>query len=548
MSNKKAVVFGIDGCPEELLRKWVIEENRFPNFRRIYDNGIFSSINSTIPHVTVPAWMSLLTGKSPGRLNVFSFFERNKDSYKSEIADLGWKKWRPVWDVLNSNKKRPILFNVPSTVPPKSDFDGIMISGPIMNDDPDNLAYPESWNKKLIESNFKIDYNVSIHHDPPGAAKKIIKQTREKVKLAQELFQDENWDFFMFAFFYCDAFLHFFWKYLDKNHPEYEDNPEYANYVIEFYSLIDEHLGFYLDRLPDDTNLYIVSDHGFGPSTYHLDINNWFWSNGFMTLKNADKTRINLESIQSKPIYRMARNTYKAVESFKPLRKLRNMMFDNISRQERSYKDVDWDSTKLYSIGSSYIYVNLKGREPNGIVNPGQEYDELLQEVSEKLLQLKDPDDNQPAIDKVIKGSELYPDTDSSKLPDLFIIGRDESYYSIFAQEAAPKNELFYKHENQLSGYHRINTFFGAYGPDIKKTSELENRRIYDIIPTIYHNMDVPIPSDIDGNVMKEIFSESSDSFKREINKVDPDAIEIDEESAKEDEIVKKRLKNLGYI
>lgn len=554
MSDKKAVVFGIDGCPEEVIRKWVIEENKLPNLRKIYEQGVFSTIYSTLPYTTVPAWMSILTGKTPGKLGVFSFYHRSKDDYSSEITRMDWHKWHPVWEILDENKKRSILFNVPSTLPPKNDFDGILISGPIMNPDVTNIAYPKSLNDKLVEEGFQVDFNVALTKNKKEDAETILRLTRKKMELAEKLFKEEKWDLFMFVFYYIDRMEHLLWRYFDKDYIYYEDEPEIGNYIYKFYQLIDEHLGFYMENLPENANLYIISDHGMGPFKIRIDINNWLMEQGFLNLKTEKKRTYNIRSIQSNPLYRPLRKIYRSFfHKISPLKGIRDKVFESAPKDARSYQDVDWDNTKAYSVGLNVIYVNQKGREPQGMIEEGQEYEALLDEITAKLMELKDPDDGKPVVEKVFRGKELYKDAKTHRRPDLLILYRDESYYSSLADEPAPKAETFY-HDTSLmpiSANHRLNTIFCAYGPDVEKGAQLDNKHIYDIFPTVLHDMNIPLPDDMDGEVMLNIFKEDSDTRKREVKRAeggkggDVKGSDLTEE---DEEVVFKRLKDLGYI
>jgi len=546
MSDRKTVIFGVDGCPEEFLKKWMIEENKLPNFKRIYESGTILTMNSTIPYATFPAWISMLTGKSPGSLSLFYWFKRMKDSYEASLNVLEWEKWHPIWDILSENKRRSVIINVPTTVPPRTEFNGILVSGPVMNTDPLNIAYPESLNKRLLKEGYIVDLNFSLKHNPGKNLKKLLETTQSKIALAKELFSNEKWDLFMFTFFFIDALLHNFWKYFDESHPDYEENSEFQDSVIKYYQLIDEHLGFYLDNLPDNTHLFIVSDHGMGKQKSQIDLNTWLYENGFLTLRDDKEKQVTLSGFQNSALYRPLRQVYLALQNIGFLKRFRNYIWKTIPEDIRTWENVDWNTTKAYSLGKNFIFVNLKDREPQGIIRKGKEYDTVIEEIIEKLKEFKDPDNNEPVVMKVWKCPELYKTGKYDESPDLSIEFKDGSYYTSVAKVAAPVHSLFNK---VITADHKRNTIFGCYGPDIQPGKKTDVISIFDITPTILHTMNIPIPENIDGKVVLDIFKDDSDSGKRNIRYISvKEKDELEKASDEEDKIIFDRLKDIGYI
>jgi len=550
MADKKVVIFGIDGCPEELLRQWVVDENRLPNFRRLYDNGAYTTMYSTIPFVTVPAWASMLTGKYPDKLEAFSFFRRKKSSYKTEPVVLEWEKYNPVWKILSDNGKRSIVINVPSTRPPKEDFNGILIGGAIMNPDPQNIAYPGEVNKRILDQGYMVDLDFSLKRDHLNRARKLFEYTRSKMSIAESLFRDEEWDLFMFAFYFIDPILHRFWNYIDKDHFAYEDKPGYNTVIFEFFQMMDEHLGFYLDNLPPGAALCVVSDHGMGPFYYNVDLNRWLYENDYMKLAKSGTQQINLNALQKTRSYDVLKKAYQVFFRKIPLAKrVRDRFFETLPRGVRSSENVDWEHTRAYCIGKNSVFVNLRGREPRGIIRDGKEYTDLLEELTRKLYALRNPDNDEQVVDKIYTAKELYGDAHSPDVPDLFIRYRNDSFYNTLLYEAAPGEEVFSRTVDYYSA-HKLNTIFAAYGADIKRTGDAGRIDIYDIAPTVLHMLDVPIPEDVDGRVIRDIFKDGSGCAQREVRRARADRGGSREAASTDDgdRVIIDRLKNLGYI
>ena len=246
--------------------------------------------------------------------------------------------------------------------------------------------------------------------------------------------------------------------------------------------------------------MFIVSDHGMGPLKFVIDLNSWLFENNFMYLKNKKVRSFNLNSIEDSFFYRPLRKIYISLHSLKALTKLRDFIWKTLPKGVRSWKDVDWKKSRAYSIGTNSIFVNLKGREPEGIVEDGKEYETVLEEITKSLYELKDPDDNKPVVKKVWWGRNLYKNVKTPLLPDIFIEYRDDSFYSSFSREAAPNFKTLLR--DLYTADHKRNTIFCSYGIDIKPQAKIEKINIFDVVPTILHNMNIPIPEGVDGKVI----------------------------------------------
>jgi len=144
-----------------------------------------------------------------------------------------------------------------------------------------------------------------------------------------------------------------------------------------------------------------------------------------------------------------------------------------------------------------------------------EENDSLKEEIIKKLESLKDPDTGERVIEKVFRKEEIYQGKFINKAPDLVILPK-KGYSLIHKLSDVPiRNPQFKKADHALNG------IFLAHGQDIKHGVKIENARIYDIAPTILHIFNLPIPEDIDGKVLKEIFEENSEFAKRKIQYVD---------------------------
>jgi predicted AlkP superfamily phosphohydrolase/phosphomutase len=193
---------------------------------------------------------------------------------------------------------------------------------------------------------------------------------------------------FFFYFSSLDLNSHMFWRLMDPKHPEYDATlaAQNGSAIEGFYEQMDQVLGEVLPRLDDHSTLLVLSDHGFAPYYRSFNLNTWLLDNGYIKLKNKANPN-----------------------SSEPL------------------ANVDWTQTRAYGLGLNGLYLNLRGRESNGIVEPGAAADSLMAEIRAKLLAVQDPKSKQPVITRVDLASEAYAGPYAKQGPDL-IVGYNRGY------------------------------------------------------------------------------------------------------------------------
>ena len=204
----------------------------------------------------------------------------------------------------------------------------------------------------------------------------------------------KDWRVFFEVFYTPDRVEHMMYRLYDEQHPQYD--PQLAqrempffgrtikmkDAILEIYKAMDQTVGEVLDRIEagefgEDVVLMVVSDHGFAPFYYCMGVNNFLVEKGFLALK---------PDASGKP---------------RTVKDLVDSGMDNYL----SY--VDWSKTKAYSLGLGKIFINLKGREPEGVVTPG-EYDSVCDALIKELQAFKDPNTGDPVIRRVYKREEIF--------------------------------------------------------------------------------------------------------------------------------------------
>lgn len=541
--RRKVLVIGLDGATFKLIKPWA-RRGKLPNLARILEKGVHGGLTSTIPPVTAPAWTSFATGVNPGKHGIFDFYMRKKQSYELTTVNARHVHRAAVWDIVSDAGRKVCVINVPLTYPPK-EVNGFLVSG-MLTPSGGNFTYPPVLQEELTQE--IGDYKINWKGESRSQALREWMHILNKVTKAAFYLLKRNWDLFIVVFQILDRVQHLFWKYMDPEHPSYisEEGNGYGKIILSCYQKVDFIVGKMLENIDEDTVVIIMSDHGFGPLYKAVYINRWLQNCGLLTIK---KKRIPLLQqvywLLSK-LRLHPEDTLNRLSNSKYLERVaRKILIGQIGRINFQV-DIDWSRTRTYAYGhTGRIFINVKDREPKGIVKPGKEYEETRRRIIKELYALKDPESNEAIVNRVYKREEIYRGPYVTRAPDVLFTTRN-GYISYSDLSVVP---LTSRVDGIQSGSHRPNGIFMAFGKGVKK-GMIENVNIVDLTPTILHIMAIPVPSDMDGKVLKEIFEPTSELAKREVEYRSP--IQVKEKeyklAKKKQEEVKERLRKLGYL
>jgi len=278
------------------------------------------------------------------------------------------------------------------------------------------------------------------------------------------------------VFEFPDRVGHVFWRLIDPTHPAYDAKlaGQWGDSLLKAYELMDEIVGDAMKAAEKkNAMLIVVSDHGFASYRRNVHYNTWLVLNGYMTLKTG---------VQVKD-----RNV--------------EMLFD----QPQFWENVDWSKTRAYAMGLGEMYINLKGREAQGIVEPGAEYDALKKELEERLVAMVDPETNAHPVRRVVPREQAYHKFDPNLIPDLFVLNNDGYRVSWQTSLGGVPKVLFDDNKKVWSGDHC------SVDPEIVKGIFFINRKlattrspyIGDIYPTVLGALGVKAPYELDGVELK---------------------------------------------
>ncbi len=549
-NGKRVFALGLDGATFDLIQPWVAA-GELPTLARLMEEGSWGTLRSVIPPVTMPAWASFLTGMSPGNHGLYSFLQRKPNGYSMTPFNASYLKAPDIGTLLSRQGKRVALINVPATYPPKA-LNGMVVTGLETPGPTVCFTHPP---KLQVELRTRFDYEVErTEKYDPGQEKmfwKAVERVEDKrLEAVMWLIDQDDWDFFAVVFRGTDILGHAFWRFMDETHPAHDPDmaEEYGDILLCHYKKMDAAIAKIQSKLGSETILLLMSDHGFGPIYRDVYTDNVLAKAGLLCMKKSPKARLQqfMLGIGVSP-----RNILRLLAYLRLRNLTRKLIPQNrriaISTGLLMHDSVDWSRTKAYPLGGAgQIFINLQGREPEGIVAPGVEYEEVCDEVERHLLALRDPDSGQPVVARVWRKDEAYGVNALADMPDLYTEWVNDQYCDMGG--IGYGRGIFSEPVRGRSGGHTMRGIFLAHGPGIRSGQTIKEACLIDLAPTIMYMLGVPVSSHMDGKILTDIF------VNEELMEVtyDDAVIEVEDAvhvfSANEKAAIEKRFQDLGYI
>jgi predicted AlkP superfamily phosphohydrolase/phosphomutase len=453
----RVAVIGLDcGTPQLLFRDLADE---VPNIRKLMESGLHGDLASITPPITVPAWACAMSGRTPGQLGIYGFRNRKDTTYDGLSIATSDKITAPqVWDELGRRGLRSLLIGVPPGFPPKP-IEGWRVSCFLT---PPSAKAFASTSEEQSEIEEELGGPGRSIFDSPNFREQgydfvldqVFKMTERRFQVARRLLKNKPWDFFMFVEIGVDRLHHVFWQYYDPTHPKYEPGNRFEAAFQDYYRMLDREVGSLLELLPDDVITILMSDHGARPMIGGVCFNDWLIREGYLSL-------------------------HEPVTEQTPIAKA----------------PIDWSKTVAWGDGGYYgrLFLNVKGREPEGIVEPGQ-YESTRAELTERLEAMTGPDGERLGT-KVIRPQDVYTEV-RGVAPDLIVYFGDLAWRSVGAVAAATVGDVFtYENDTGPDGAnHDRNGIFVMNGHPGQRTGMAEGLRLVDVGPSILSLYDIEAP------------------------------------------------------
>ncbi|MBI3989354.1 MAG: alkaline phosphatase family protein [candidate division NC10 bacterium] len=458
----RVAVIGLDcAAPQLVFERW---RDELPTLKQLMEAGCYGRLESTHPPITVPAWACMMSGRDPGEFGIYGFRNRKDYSYDGyTLASASAINQDLVWDLLGRAGKKVILLGVPPSYPPKP-VNGIRVGCFLTPSTERPYTYPPEVKAEVERAagGYVFDVEGFRTDDKEALLQRIYTKTRKHFAVARHFLKTKPWDFFMMVEMGVDRIHHGFWKYMDPEHPKYEPGNPHEQAIRDYYRYLDQEVGEVLSLLPEDTVVFVVSDHGARKMDGGICFNEWLIQKGYLTLERYPD--------QQTPIDKAL---------------------------------IDWSRTKAWGDGGYYgrLFLNVKGREPQGTIAP-KDYEKVRSDLIAEIEAIEDPNGRNIGS-KAYRPEDLYRECRGIP-PDLIVYFGNLDWRSV----GAVGLQSMYTFENDTGpddanhDWHGIFMMRSPQGVN-QPRGELQGLRLFDMAPTILKLFGLEPPSGMIGRIIQ---------------------------------------------
>jgi predicted AlkP superfamily phosphohydrolase/phosphomutase len=531
------VLIGLDGATFDVLDP-LVAAGDMPILGALLARGARADLASVVPPITPAAWASFMTGKQPAKHGIYDFRIYDPRMARDSFVTSRAVRDRTLWQLLVAAGRRVTVVNLPMMFPPPA-ASGTVVSGFDMPSADVAFTSPPELRDRILARYpaYRLvpvpePTDPSLERDDSFArfVGEVETGLEQRTWIACELLRSERPDVFMVHYQEPDVLQHVAWRFLAD--PALA--PARHARLRQVYRRLDGLVGEVLADAPADAVVLVVSDHGFGAQEGRLFPNVLLQKLGYLSWRSRRTTR--LKHSLDKRLRRLGLGQARSGTDIPWEVRVRTHGF----AQDLPLR---WSQTRAYvALAEIYglLYLNLRGREPEGIVEPGAEQARLTEELRAHLLSARDPHDGGAAFAEVLPGAAVYPDDPTGRRPDLVLVPRPG-----FIVRRELRLSLWLERNRTIGGTHRPEGILVAAGPGIR-AGRVERAAIADLAPTVLAVADVPLPDDLDGRVLTELFERPPTvTYDRATAPVaEEDAVLSEHEEAQ----LADRLRALGYL
>ena len=484
----RAVIFGVDGLSFRVLHP-LMERGDLPNFARLRREGVEAEFISSVPAVTPPAWMSLVTGLKPAKHGVFDFWEFDTASptlrYKLVTHRKGGKA---IWNILSEYGKRVVVLNVPLTYPPDP-VNGVMVSGLMTPSTSAPFTFPGALRDELLK--VVPDYRIDLSTEKIQAVQfvdAVLQMTEKRIQLQEHLLSEHEWDFAFLSYVGPDRIQHRIWSAIETLGYD----------ATKYYRLLDDALGRVLNRLTPEDVLFVASDHGF------VGARKWFYINEYLCRRNLLQRGSSAMTTRAKLIEfgREAAQKVHLLGSVRKVRKAFTSLDDTpiIEKKQSFYRPLfetlDWTENR-----ACVLSLTAFGSGTADIFMSPDATDEEAEELRLALAAERHPQTGEPLAEAVF-ATDVY-GSGPFRPPEEHIVLLPSPGVT-FHLNMGRKN--LWETLDEPKGVHEKEGVFYAWGAGIHRGVRSDPLQIYDLVPTVLHALGVSADEPFDGRSAQAIF------------------------------------------
>lgn len=515
--NKKLVILCLEGAEPSLIERWC-NEGLLPTLSQLQKKGTYCRLSTPGYINSGCVWPTFTTGVNPAKHGIgFYHRELQNGTYniiKKYATDL---KYPHFWDYLSDAGKKMLVMDMPLIYPQKG-FSGNMICS---WGDEHKAYHPASHPPDLIEFilekfghnelNDWYQHRLQTKEEWKQFLDMALKANNQRKDIVAYLLENKEWEVAVLNFSEIHFTGHIAWHLHDKQHPEYDEEivAHCGDIVFQSYLAVDKALGKLLPLL-DNCNLMVLSALGMGTQV-----------GGEMMIEEVlQKLQLSGQKDKKRKGWLDKLQLGKLGGSY-AIQKMEKLLSPKLISKTKSFiPEKFWDKwtrrfldlgnkraqSKAFQVPGDHaglIRINLKGREPQGKVAEGKEYDELCAFIQKAFLELRNPATGETVVKEVVKLRDRLSGDLINEMPDLAVVWKEGHPIEVIESPQIGRIEL--KEYHKRTGGHLYDGFLLALGSDFKGSMTLSKKNILDIAPTVLSLMDYPIPKIMDGHILKDI-------------------------------------------
>ena len=530
----RAVVLGLDGATWDLLIP-LAERGVMPNLKRALEQGRHGRLQSCLPPFSSPAWMSISTGKNPGSHGIFDFWEAGAPGERRLVSSRS-AKGKKLWELVDEAGKVAHVLAVPVSYPPTRLEHGTFTCGMFTPGESVDYTWPPELKAELkaLPGGYRADpYADGLQGAP------FLQQTHEVIRQQEvatnHLLEKGDWDLLFTVIQAPDPIQHKFWNVLDPTDPRYdaEGARRYLPALEESYRRCDEVIADRLAMAERGAFVMIVSDHGFGRFDKNFHLNKVLEEHGLLFRQRSARKVASRGLSTRRVVDAVRRIDVLGLEGRVPQR-----FREKLGRRIDSALAVpiDRQRTLAYAAAGSAESVFISEHVP------ASQRDDVARRVIAALEAARDPDTGEPIIERALRREDVYDGGELHRIPDILIDFGERPYQASDRLAASAIVERI--PTSAGGGRHRRYGIVLALGPGVEPGT-VEGANIVDLAPTALHAMNLPVPDDMDGRVLTELFSDGRDvQTGTAASSETSEVVYTPEEEA----AIQASLENLGYL
>lgn len=486
----RTLFIGMDGCTFTILDDLTVEKDGqpavMPFLGSILARGTRAKLRSTPNPLTPPAWVSLMTGRTPGNHGLLDFIraeERGEDVFFT-LYDSRDNLAETIWSIASRQDRRVAVLNLPFTAPPPKDLNGFMVPGfipwrhlrrntvpadfydrlkqDLPGFDPKELAWDFEQEKQAVNDLTDEDRENWVRYHLP--------REKQWFEIAKYLLKEEAPDLMAVMFDGVDKLQHQAWLYLDPalQHEGVSDyHKRMRKLCLDYFRQLDGFIEELVTLAGPDVQVFMASDHGFTATTEVVRINAWLFEKGYLHWKEV----LDPDSEAAK------------------------------RREESMFANLDWTRTTAYCRTPSSNGINIRvARNPGETGIRPEDYESFREQLIKDIKDLKDPVTGESIVAEIHLREEVFAGPAMMDAPDLLLVLRDFGFVSI-------KNKLpIVEPREEPAGTHHPDGIFIACGPGVRKGVQIERRHICDVGATLLYSQGLEVPGDFEGKVANDMF------------------------------------------